>query len=170
ANGGPMTTTSAIGAHHSAKPGSGVWLTPPGITQALGPFDLDPCGHEGWSTARELICPPRDGLTEHWAGRVWLNPPYREVGAWLARLAAHGDGIALTFARTETAWFVEHIWKRATGVKFLHGRLRFHHPNGHQTRDNAGAPSVLRSEERRVGKGCSDRWVLYFTQINTVIY
>src|SRR5690606_26374816 len=79
ANGGPMTTTSAIGAHHSAKPGSGVWLTPPGITQALGPFDLDPCGHPGWVTARELICPPRDGLAEHWAGRVWLNPPYREV-------------------------------------------------------------------------------------------
>ncbi|WP_035696907.1 DNA N-6-adenine-methyltransferase [Glycomyces tenuis] len=134
---------SAIGAHHSARARSNVWLTPPGITEALGPFDLDPCGHEGWPTAKELICPPRDGLTEPWHGRVWLNCPYREIGAWLAKLADHGDGIALTFARTETAWFIDHIWKKATGVKFLHGRIRFWHPEGYQARDNAGAPSVL---------------------------
>lgn len=134
---------TAMGAHHSARAGSGVWLTPPGILDDLGPFDLDPCGHEGWPTAREVICPPRDGLTEPWAGRAWVNPPYQNVGDWLARLAAHGDGIALVFARTETAWFVDHVWGRATAVRFVHGRLHFYHPEGYRMPGNAGAPSVL---------------------------
>jgi hypothetical protein len=132
-----------MGSHHSARSKSTVWLTPPGILDALGPFDLDPCGHEGWPTAANVICPPRDGLTEPWTGRAWVNPPYREVGAWLARLADHGDGIALIFARTETTWFVNQVWAKATAVKFLHGRLHFHHPEGYRAHDNAGAPSVL---------------------------
>jgi hypothetical protein len=132
-----------MGAHQSGRPGSGVWLTPGYITDALGPFDLDPCGHEGWPTARELICPPRDGLNEPWRGRVWLNPPYSDAPAWLARLADHGNGIALVFARTETRWFIDQVWNRADAVKFLHGRLHFHYPDGRRAEANAGAPSVL---------------------------
>ena len=135
--------TTAMGAHHSARSKSTVWLTPPGILDDLGPFDLDPCAHETWPTARELIFPPRDGLTEPWNGRVWLNPPYGSVGSWLFKLAAHGDGIALVFARTETAWFVDQVWAKADAVRFLHGRLHFHHPEGYRAHDNAGAPSVL---------------------------
>jgi len=136
-------TLGAMGAHHSARSGSGVWLTPGYITDALGPFDLDPCGHQDWPTARNLICPPRDGLNEPWEGRAFVNPPYDNVGAWLARLADHGDGIALVFARTETAWFVDQVWNRADAVRFLHGRLHFHYPDGRRSDMNAGAPSVL---------------------------
>lgn len=76
-------------------------------------------------------------------GRAWVNPPYDNVGAWLRRLADHGDGIALVFARTETAWFVDHVWGRATGLRFLHGRLHFYRPEGYRAAHNAGAPSVL---------------------------
>lgn len=133
----------SIGAHQSTRPGSGVWLTPGYITDALGPFDLDPCGHEGWPTARELIFPPRDGLNEPWTGRVWCNPPYRDAWAWLKRLADHGNGIALVFARTETRGFIDQVWAKATAVKFLHGRLHFHYPDGRRADQNAGAPSVL---------------------------
>ena len=58
------------------------WLTPPGIIDALGPFDLDPCGHPGWPTADRLICLPDDGLAADWpaSDRVWLNPPYGPCG------------------------------------------------------------------------------------------
>lgn len=136
--------TQAMGSHQSARSGSGVWLTPLNLVRDLGPFDLDPCAHEGWPTAAELIYPPRDGLNEPWGnGRVWLNPPYSNAWSWLAHLADHGNGIALTFARTETRGFIDQVWAKADAVKFLHGRLHFHYPDGRRAEMNAGAPSVL---------------------------
>lgn len=137
---------SAIGGHHSHTASSTVWLTPPGIISALGGFDLDPCAApepRPWPTADQHVAVPDDGLSVAWAGRVWLNPPYDEVGRWMKALADHGTGTALVFARTETAWFVEQVWLRATSVRFLHGRLRFHLPDGSAARGNAGGPSVL---------------------------
>lgn len=136
--------TRAMGSHQSHRSLSTTWLTPPHIIEALGEFDLDPCGFPGWPTARSIICLPEDGLTASWHGRVWLNPPYgAEVWQWLARLAEHGQGIALLFARTETAGFVREVWGKADGLLFLDGRLHFHHPDGTRARANAGAPSVL---------------------------
>lgn len=121
-----------------------VWLTPPAIKLPLGEFDLDPCAAPGWPTAIEMWMPPRDGLAHGWSGRVWLNPPYgRETGKWLAKLAAHGNGIALVFARTETRMFAEHVWPRAQGVLFLRGRPHFHLPDGARAKGNSGGPLVL---------------------------
>lgn len=134
----------SMGSHHSARADTTTWLTPPHVYQALGEFDLDPCAAPGWPTARRHIILPEDGLTTPWHGRVWLNPPYgAEAWTWLDRLAEHGRGTALIFARTETAGFVEQVWGKATAVKFLHGRLHFHRPDGTRARANAGAPSVL---------------------------
>jgi hypothetical protein len=76
--------------------------------------------------------------------RVFLNPPFStHARAWLAKLADHGYGTALTHARTETRWFVETIWTRASAVLFLFGRLHYHHADGTRARANSGAPSVL---------------------------
>jgi hypothetical protein len=121
------------------------WLTPPEIIKALGPFDLDPCSPENrpWPTARRHLTVEDDGLTHNWVGRVWLNPPYgEETGVWLRRLADHGNGVALVFARTETAWFFDEIWRRAGAVFFFLGRLAFYHITGEQG-DSAGSPSCL---------------------------
>ena len=137
-------TGRAIGGHESPRSITTTWLTPPSIVRALGEFDLDPCGHPGWPTARRAICLPDNGLTGAWYGRVWLNPPYGAgMWEWLERLANHGTGTALIFARTETAGFSRTVWGRADGLLFLRGRLRFHHSNGAQAKANAGAPSVL---------------------------
>ena len=136
--------SGAMGSHHSAAARSTTWLTPLHVTTALGRFDLDPCAYPGWPTADRLICLPDDGLAREWRGRVWCNPPYgSEVWTWLDRLAAHGTGTALIFARTETEGFVEQVWEKATAVRFLHGRLHFHHPDGSRAKANSGAPSVL---------------------------
>ena len=124
------------------KPNKGetdVWLTPPSIIERLGPFDLDPCGELHWPTAKTIYT--ARGLEQPWFGRVWLNPPYSEVGDWLERLADHGSGIALVFARTETKW-AQKILPRATSVWFPAGRFKFHKPDG-TVKGCAGAPSMF---------------------------
>lgn len=144
-----MSGHKAMGAHHSAAAITTTWLTPPPVIAGLGgadSFDLDPCGFAGSPirTGRRVICLPDDGLSAEWAGRVFLNPPYgSEAEAWLHRLAAHGQGVALVFARTETEAFHRAIWERASGLLFLEGRLHFHRPDGSRAKANAGAPSVL---------------------------
>jgi DNA N-6-adenine-methyltransferase (Dam) len=138
-----------MGSHQSARMVTDNWLTPPHILAALGPFDLDPCAPPEWPSlewphAQRWMSPPEDGLAEEWKGRVWLNPPYsREAVKWLCRLAAHGEGTALVFARTETEWFVSHIWGQASALLFLDGRVYFHRSDGSKADANAGAPSVL---------------------------
>lgn len=133
-----------MGSHQSHNAQTTTWLTPPHIIEDLGPFDFDPCGYPGWPTADTVSHLPVDGLSIPWVGRVWLNPPYgAEAWVWLARLAEHGTGTALIFARTETAGFVEQVWGKADAIKFLHGRLFFHRPDGTRAAANAGAPSCL---------------------------
>ena len=140
----------AMGSHHSARPGTVTWLTPPEIIEALGgaeSFDLDPCTirHRPWPTAKHHIALPDDGLAAEWHGRVYLNPPYSDdqIGRWLRKMAQHDQGTALIFARTETEAFQTHVWDRAAGLLFLKGRLHFHYPDGARAQHNAGAPSVL---------------------------
>lgn len=138
--------SKGMGGHQSSKMISDTWLTPPEIIDELGEFDLDPCTPESmpWETAKSRYTEKDDGLVQPWKGRVWLNPPYnRETVKWLNKLWEHGDGIALIFARTETAWFFETVWNAADGILFLEGRLHFHHPDGTRAKANAGAPSCL---------------------------
>jgi hypothetical protein len=140
-----------MGSHQSAAMLKDEWLTPPEIIDALGgskSFDLDPCAPitRPWDMAKQHYTIADDGLTKLWHGRVWFNPPYGGpliVGPWMRRMVKHGRGIALTFARTETELFFETVWREATAILFLEGRLYFHHVDGKRARANAGAPSVL---------------------------
>ena len=135
-----------IGGHHSARAGTDEWLTPPAIIKACGEFDLDPCAPivRPWPTAAVHYTVVDDGLSRFWAGRVWCNPPYgRETGKWLAKCADHGNATALIFARTETADWVEQVWKKAHSILFLWGRLYFHYVDGTRAAANSGGPSAL---------------------------
>lgn len=135
-----------MSSHQSSRAKSIEWFTPPEIIGELGPFDLDPCTSSlrPWPTAIHHYTAANDGMLLPWRGRVWLNPPYGMAAwPWLARLSDHGDGIALIFARTETAGFHEWVWPCAAGLLFLEGRLYFRRPDGTQAKGNAGAPSVL---------------------------
>ena len=97
-----------------------------------------------------MIALPEDGLAAKWEGRVWLNPPYGAHAAlWLHKMANHGDGIALLFARTETRMFHDEVWPHAGGILFLDGRLTFCDTNGHPGIYNGGAPSCLVAYGRR---------------------
>ena len=113
---------------------------------ALGPFDLDPCApvKRPWEMAARHFTIEEDGQLQPWTGRVWLNPPYGgDTWGWLARLSAHGDGIALVFARTETYGFHRWAWEQADGMMFFEGRIHFHHLDGRRAKGNCGGPSVL---------------------------
>lgn len=140
------TRTTGMGGHQSANMMKDEWLTPVEIVKDLGEFDLDPCSpiNRPWDTAKRHYNVLDDGLNLDWEGRVWMNPPYgREAVKWLDKLATHGNGIALIFARTETEMFFSQVWDRADALLFFRGRLYFHHVNGERARANAGAPSVL---------------------------
>lgn len=136
----------AMGSHHSARMGKDEWLTPPEILAAFFRFDLDPCAPaaQPWPTAHRKYSLPQDGLALPWEGSVWCNPPYgRHAAKWLARCAAHGNAMALIFARTETKDWQEQVWGKADAILFLFGRLHFHHVDGARAKANSGAPSAL---------------------------
>jgi hypothetical protein len=79
--------------------------------------------------ARQHYTVRDDGLALPWSGRVWLNPPYgAAMATWMMRLARHGAGLGLIFARTETEAFHTTVWAHASAVLFLQGRLHFHRP------------------------------------------
>jgi hypothetical protein len=110
-------------------------------------FDLDPCSPMSGPTtpAAKHYTKQDDGLRQPWAGTVWLNPPYlrTEIPRWIARLAEHGDGIALVYARTDTAWFQD---SAPDAVFMLRGRVRFYDRSG-QTGERrtytSASPSLL---------------------------
>ena len=141
---------AGIGGHHSARSRTDEWYTPPEIIAALGgadSFDLDPCAPpvQPFPTARRTFTKADNGLLQAWDGRVWLNPPYSSdvIGQWLGRMAGHGIGTALIFARTETDAFFRFVWERTHALLFLRGRINFYLPDGTRAKKNSGAPSVL---------------------------
>lgn len=132
------------------------WLTSPATHAAVGgwqAYDLDPAAmvDQPWPTARVHYTKRDDGLQLRWFGDVWLNPPYTTnlLFRFMARMASHGRGVALIFARTDTEFFRAYVWGAASALLFLRGRQQFCLPTGQPAlRANgrpadAGAPSLL---------------------------
>ena len=142
-----METRKGMTGGHRAVGATDTWLTPQDILLALGHFDLDPCAAPSprpWSTADRMIELPDDGLMLPWAGRVWLNPPYGKLtGRWLDRLAIHGQGTALVFARVETSAWFHAVWPIASALFFPRGRITFCDCEGRPGKYTGGAPSAL---------------------------
>lgn len=142
-------TASMVNPFSGRTVGHDSWLTPRDILSALGPFDLDPATPPDmpWPTATRMLTKNEDGLTTAWLSTefTFVSPPCgRELRAWMAKTAAHGNGIALVFARTETTAFQRFVWNHpnTTGLFFFRGRLKFCRADGTEA-GPAGAPSVL---------------------------
>jgi DNA N-6-adenine-methyltransferase (Dam) len=110
------------------SPESDEWYTPSWVFRSLDvQFDLDPCspGSPPSSvTAARHLTKDDNGLTAAWEGSVWLNPPFSGKRPWYERLVAHGDGIALMPARTETHDLQDYM-QAAQALLFLKGRIYF---------------------------------------------
>jgi len=153
--------------HESACNESKEWYTPPEIFNALDTkFDMDPASPGEklvpWVPARKHLTVLDDGLASKWHGRVWLNPPYgADTPKWLHRLCQHGNGIALVFSRTDTAWFHEYATK-ADAVCFLRSRIRFVKATG-QLGGSPGSGSILLAygkECAQILSKCNLGWVV----------
>lgn len=133
--------------HESSANESVEWYTPPEIFDALGlTFDLDPCSPgpgKSYVPTRKHYTVEDDGLNSPWSGTVWVNPPYgSQTPKWMKLLAAHGDGIALVFSRTDVRWFHESGVK-ADVVCFISSRVRFFQGSVNKRGGSPGAGSML---------------------------
>lgn len=94
-------------------------------------FTLDPCCTKKTAKCEKFFTPAEDGLSQTWEGeRVFMNPPYgREIAAWVKK--AHDEGmkgtlvVCLIPARTDTRYWHDYIFDKATDIRFLRGRLKF---------------------------------------------
>lgn len=89
----------------------------------------------------------RDALAADWTqamdcfeatlhGAVWLNPPYSKCREFIAKAVTEARRgltvVCLVPSRTDTRWFHDHVWDRASHlpwpgveIRFVKGRLTF---------------------------------------------
>jgi len=107
------------------------WATPQDFFDKLDKefhFDLDVCADDQNHKCEKYFTKEQNGLSQEWKGKVWCNPPYgREIGDWVAAVAAHPDGgVMLLPARTDTKWFHDYIYSNKNAeIRFVKGRLKF---------------------------------------------
>jgi len=123
------------------------WPTPDWLVQQyaaeFGPFDLDPAAAEGTGQAPTYFTIHDDGLGQPWKGRVWMNPPYSQVGALMAKAASEvaiGNAelvVCLVPARVDARWY-RAACEVASLVRVLPQRVKF---GG--CKDSAPFPSAI---------------------------
>ena len=114
------------------------WSTPKEFYDKLDKefkFDMDPCPLRSLS----------DGLDKDWKGSIFINPPYSNVGAFLAKGVQElekGNATNLVFllaSRTDTKWFHTYIYARKNvEIRFIKGRLKFG-----ESKNSAPFPSMV---------------------------
>ncbi|QWT22102.1 phage N-6-adenine-methyltransferase [Bacillus sp. NP157] len=140
------------GFRHDRTEGEETWLTPRWLVDALDlptNADVDPCAPpvRYWKTARRHFNKQQDGFNRPWSPDdfYWVNPPYgAECAKWMEKLASHGNGLLLIFARTDTKAFHDTVFSHpnTSAVFFFRGRLKFANGEGEEV-GTAGAPSAL---------------------------
>jgi len=123
------------------------------VEERFGPFDLDVA-----AAPHNAKCPvwygrAADGLAQDWFGKVWCNPPYSDLKAWVAKAwqewqSGRCDLIVMLLPanRPEQGWWQEHVepYRDLPGgplrVEFLPGRMRFIKPGATSIGPNERPP------------------------------
>jgi ParB family chromosome partitioning protein len=125
-------------ARFSHNAGTPEWYTPVPYIEAAravlgGEIDLDPASSEKAQEtvrAKKYYTLEHDGLSQDWAGRVWLNPPYTSgvLERFVGRLCKHvqqgNPALLLVNNATETRWFRQAA-ELASAICFPTGRIPF---------------------------------------------
>lgn len=132
--------------HFSSKVDT--WETPIEFFNKLNSefnFTLDPCCWENSAKCEKYYTPNENGLIQDWAGEVvFCNPPYgRIIYDWVEKCFNESKKyntkvVMLIPARTDTRYFHEFIYKKASEVRFIKGRLKFG-----EAKNNAPFPSMV---------------------------
>lgn len=126
--------------------GKDFWRTPPELHDLIravlgGPIDLDPCASPDKQRHFAAENMSAAGLDVQWVGRVFVNPPYSDTKAWVAKAAeewASGrlDGVVMLIPPSvDTAYWSRYLlpMPEAGGANVYAtavGRLAFHDDNG----------------------------------------
>lgn len=142
----------AVHNHRAQGTGENEWYTPQEyITAAyavLGGVDLDPASSplaNKTVQAARIFTIEDDGLTQEWAGRVWMNPPYAQpfIAQFVDKLCSEHEAgrvteaIALTHNYTDTQWF-HRAAKACSAICFTRGRIGFVNPEGKRAAPTQG--------------------------------
>lgn len=111
------------------------WATPQSFFDQLDAefhFTLDPCASAGNAKCRKFYTAQDNGLIQDWGGEVvFCNPLYgRKIFDWVKKCYEESSKpnttvVMLIPARTDTRYFHEFIYHRATEIRFIRGRLKF---------------------------------------------
>ncbi|MBA8760793.1 adenine methyltransferase [Staphylococcus schleiferi subsp. coagulans] len=118
--------------HFSSK--TNEWTTPQSffdrINQEFG-FTLDPCSDGENAKCQKYYTPNNDGLKQDWSkDTVFMNPPYgRDIKFWVEKAYKESlkgaTVVCLIPARTDTTYWHDYIFGKASEIRFIKGRLKF---------------------------------------------
>ena len=124
------------------------WATPQDLFNDLNnefKFTLDPCASAENAKCEKYYTKEQDGLIQSWKNEVvFCNPPYgRKIYKWVKKCYEEGQDpnttvVMLIPARTDTKYFHEFIYHKASEIRFIKGRLKF----GNST-NSAPFPSMI---------------------------
>lgn len=110
------------------------WGTPQKLFEILNEefhFTLDPCSNnENYKTGKHYTI-QENGLLQDWSGeRVYMNPPYGyETSKWIEKAFQESQKgaivVCLIVARTDTSYWHDIIFKYATQIRFIRGKIKF---------------------------------------------
>lgn len=125
--------------HVTNNSGENEWYTPAefinSAREVMGSIDLDPasCEHANKTVmAARYFSIEDDGLSQDWAGNVWMNPPYSGglISKFITKLnesvenGAVAQAVVLVNNATETQWFAALV-KNASAIVFPTSRIRY---------------------------------------------
>ena len=102
------------------------WYTPQWIFESLNlTFQLDVCSPPSgvpWIPAQKYFSQKDDGLSQDWAGLVWMNPPYSDPLPWVRKFIQHGNGVALVPTSNgkwqDELWDADTYWVTLKAIRF----------------------------------------------------
>ena len=111
------------------------WETPQALFEKLHNrynFTIDVAATDENAKLDNYFTVKEDALQQDWKGRAFCNPPYgREIRHWVKKayeesLKPHNELVVVLIpSRTDTAYWHDYIFGKATNIDFLKGRLKF---------------------------------------------